>query len=108
MGEEQLQAVKEMQNSLKTLEGHLEGKKFFGGDTIGFVDIIAGWVPSLLGIIEEIIGIKIINEEDLPLISAWIKDFMDHNLLKETMPPQEKVMAHMRAIRENVLSAVPA
>ncbi|KAG1342302.1 glutathione transferase GST 23 [Cocos nucifera] len=108
VGEEQLQAVKEMQESLKTLEGHLEENKFFGGETIGFVDIIAGWMPSWLGMIEEIIGIKIINEEDLPLISAWIKDFLDHNLVKETMPPQEKVMAHMRAIRENVLSAMSA
>ncbi|XP_038972932.1 glutathione transferase GST 23-like [Phoenix dactylifera] len=108
VGEEQLRAVKEMQESLKTLEGHLEGKKFFGGETIGFVDIIAGWMATLLGIIEEIIGIKIINEQDLPLISAWIKHFLDHNLVKETMPPQEKVMAHMRAIRENVLSTMSA
>lgn len=108
VGEEQLKAVKEMQESLKTLEGHFGGKKFFGGETIGFVDIIAGRMPCWLGIIEEIIGIKIISEKELPLISAWIKDFLDHNLVKETMAPLEKVMAHIRAIRENVLSTMSA
>ncbi|KAK7838983.1 glutathione transferase gst 23 [Quercus suber] len=43
-GEEQERAVKEAHENLKILESGLEGKRFFGGETIGFVDIIAGWI----------------------------------------------------------------
>ncbi|ONK74162.1 uncharacterized protein A4U43_C03F3400 [Asparagus officinalis] len=102
-GEEQLKAVKELQERLKTLEEYLEGKKFFGGETIGLVDIVAGWIPSWIPIIEEIVGIKIVDEEELPLIYAWMHDILELDLVKKTMPPLDEVKTHMRNIREDVL-----
>lgn len=103
-GEEQLKEVKELQDRLKTLEGYLQGKRFFGGETIGLVDIIAGWIPSWLPIIEEIIDMKIVDDKELPLISAWMHEILDLDLVKETMPPLEKVTSHMRNIRESALT----
>ncbi|CAI9772770.1 unnamed protein product [Fraxinus pennsylvanica] len=49
VGEEQEKCVKEACEHLKTLESALEeGKRFFGGETIGFVDIAAGgWDAGL-------------------------------------------------------------
>lgn len=103
-GDEQLEAVKELQERLKVLEGYLEGKKFFGGSTIGLVDIVAGWIPSWNNIMEEIIGIKIVDGEKLPLLTAWIHDILELDLVKESRPPLDEVKAHMRKIRENILS----
>lgn len=102
-GEDLLKAVKELQERLKTLEGYLEGKKFFGGEHIGLVDIVAGWIPSWINIIEEIINMKIVDEE-LPLMSAWIHDILDLDLVKESMLPLDEVMAHMRNIRKRMLA----
>lgn len=103
-GEELLEAVKELQDRLRTLEGYLKGKKFFGGETIGVVDIVAGWIPSLIHVIEEIVGVKIVDDEKLPLICAWMRDILDLDLVKESMPPLDEVMIHMRNIRKSVLA----
>ncbi|XP_039144721.1 glutathione transferase GST 23-like [Dioscorea cayenensis subsp. rotundata] len=104
-GEELKKAVEELKKNLKTLEGYLEGKKFFGGDIIGLVDIVAGWIPCWLPMIEELVGVTIVNEEHLPLIKAWMHDVLELDVVKETMPPLDKTAAHMKAIRENVLAA---
>ncbi|XLT14672.1 hypothetical protein HN51_060362 [Arachis hypogaea] len=39
VGEEQQKAAEEPRENLKRLEVGLEGKRFFGGDNIGFADI---------------------------------------------------------------------
>ena len=103
-GEEQLKAIKVFQERVKTLEGYLQGKKFFGGETIGLVDIIACWIPTCIHVMEEIIGTKLIEDKELPLISAWMQDILDLDLVKESMPPLDEVKAHMRNIRERVLA----
>ncbi|KAK7839014.1 glutathione transferase gst 23 [Quercus suber] len=46
-GEEKEKAAKEARENLKTLESGLEGKHFFGGETLGFVDIAAGPLAGL-------------------------------------------------------------
>lgn len=103
-GEEQIKAVEELKERLKTLERYLQGKKFFGGESIGMVDIVTGWITIWTGIIEEIIGMQIIDEKELPLISEWARDFLELELVKESMPPLDEVKAHMRNIRELVLA----
>ncbi|KAJ0984678.1 hypothetical protein J5N97_003034 [Dioscorea zingiberensis] len=105
VGEELKKAVEEFRHNLKTLEGYLEGKKFFGGDMIGMVDIVAGWIPCWVGMIEGLVSMTIVDEEYLPRIKAWIHDILELDLVKQTMPPLDKVEAHMRAIRETVLAA---
>lgn len=104
-GEEQLKAIKEFQANLKILEDHLQDKKFFNGETIGVVDIVAGWIPIWLGIIEEVIGFKILDEEELPLFKAWMDNVLDLDIVKESMPPLDKTKSHLKNIRESVLSA---
>lgn len=67
------------------------------------MDIVAGWIPSWLRIIEEIVGIKIVDEEELPLINAWMHDILELDLVKKTMPPLDEVKTYMRNIREDFL-----
>ncbi|KAK3229430.1 hypothetical protein Dsin_001311 [Dipteronia sinensis] len=43
-GEQQEKEVKEAKEAMEVLEGELKGKKFFGGDNIGLVDIVLGWI----------------------------------------------------------------
>ncbi|XLS79339.1 hypothetical protein HN51_063564, partial [Arachis hypogaea] len=61
VGEEQQKAAEEARENLKKLEVGLEGKRFFGGDNIGFADIAIGWLPYWIGIVEEVVAINLID-----------------------------------------------
>ena len=97
-GEEQERAVKEAHENFKVLESGLEGKRFFGGETIGFVDIAAGWIGCWAQITAEIIGIKLIDAETMPLLHSWFQDFLEIPLIKECMPPQDKLLEHIKEL----------
>ncbi|OVA15264.1 SAICAR synthetase [Macleaya cordata] len=107
VGEEQEKAVKETQNNLKTLEMGLKGK-FFGGERIGFVDVAAGWIPLWIRITEEIVGVELVDEESMPLLSAWFRDVLDVEILKERLPPRDKLLAHCKSSREKLVAATTA
>lgn len=68
-GEENEKSVKEVKINLKILESSLEGKRFFGGETISFVDVVAGWIGYWARIIKKIMNVKLIDEENIPLLA---------------------------------------
>ncbi|KAF8377335.1 hypothetical protein HHK36_030712 [Tetracentron sinense] len=105
LGEEQEKCTKEARENLKTLETALKGRKFFGGETIGFVDIAVGWLGYWIRIVEEIVGINLLEEETMPLLSAWVQDFLDVALVKERLPPRDKLLQLNKGFREQMIAS---
>ncbi|KAL5736908.1 hypothetical protein ACOSQ2_031696 [Xanthoceras sorbifolium] len=100
-GEEQEKAAKEIFEMLKILEEKgLGDKKFFGGDTINLVDIAYGWLPLWFESIEEAVGVKVMEPTTLQRLHAWIQNFMEVDVIKENLPDREKLLAHMKKLRE--------
>ena len=66
-GKEKEEAMVPSMEYLKFLEEKLKGKKFFGGDTIRFVDLALAWLANLISILEEIVGLKVGDGEKFPL-----------------------------------------
>ncbi|XLS79330.1 hypothetical protein HN51_063555 [Arachis hypogaea] len=97
VGEEQQKAAEEARENLKRLEVGLEGKRFFGGDNIGFADIAIGWLPYWIGIAEEVVAINLIDAESIPKLYSWFHAFIDIPIIKELMPPQHKLLHHTKA-----------
>jgi hypothetical protein len=81
-GEAQRKAVHEAQQCLKTLETALEGKKFFGGETVGYLDIVVGWYAHWLPVTEEVIGASVVTDKELPLMKAWFDRFLAVDAVK--------------------------
>ncbi|KAE8654285.1 Adenine nucleotide alpha hydrolases-like superfamily protein [Hibiscus syriacus] len=75
------QAAEEACECLKALESALNGKRFFGGDAIGMVDIAANFVGFWLGIIQEVAGLE----------------FVSCSVVKENFPPKDKVSVAFKA-----------
>lgn len=69
-----------------------------GGQTFGFVDLALGWLDNLISILKDIAGLKIVHEERLPLLSAWIQDFADAQIIKDNWPPQAQMLANCHAL----------
>ncbi|KAM0953890.1 putative glutathione transferase [Dioscorea sansibarensis] len=88
---------------LELLENELKGKKFFGGDTIGIVDIAASFVALWAIVLQEVAGISLINEEKNPILCNWIEEFLSSEVVKESLPEREKLFAYFHAKKEVIL-----
>ncbi|XAR63351.1 Glutathione transferase [Bertholletia excelsa] len=104
-GKQQEEAIPPAIEILKIIEEELKGKKYFGGQTIGLADIAFGWMANLLYVLEEITGLKLMNTQNFPSLSAWINNFSDVPAIKENWPPHEKLVTKFQAIREKYLAA---
>ncbi|KAI8545632.1 hypothetical protein RHMOL_Rhmol07G0054900 [Rhododendron molle] len=104
-GKEQEEAVLRVMENLKYIEEELKGKKFFGGATIGFTDIALCWTANLLGIIEEVTGIKFVDAEKFPQISQWILNFCDVPVIEANWPPRDKLVIKLQTIREKHITS---
>lgn len=86
---------------MKTLENELKGKKFFGGDEIGLVDITANVIAFWFDVLLELLGIKLLTKEKLPRLCEWIDNYLDNSIIKGTLPTRE----HFREYMSNVLKS---
>lgn len=103
-GKEQDEAIPTATENLKLLEEELKGKKFFGGESIGYLDLAFGWIANLVSVLEEIIGKKLLDPEMFPLLSEWAVNFAEDPLIKECWPPRDKMVEKFVAIRETYLN----
>ncbi|KAM4127532.1 hypothetical protein ACJW30_02G097100 [Castanea mollissima] len=105
-GEEQEKAVKDTLEMLRAIEAHgLVDKKYFGGDKIGIVDIAFGQIAQWLGVIEDIVGVKLLEAHKFPRLHAWIKNFKEVPIIKENLPDRDEMMVFFKHFREMLLTS---
>ncbi|XP_048332628.2 probable glutathione S-transferase [Ziziphus jujuba] len=105
-GEEREKAKNESLEVLKTIEEHgLGDKKFFGGEEIGIVDIAFGWMSLWLGVIEEIVGVKLLEAHLFPRLYAWTKNFKEVPVIKQNLPDRHELLLHCKGVREKSLGS---
>ncbi|KAI9185528.1 hypothetical protein LWI28_008163 [Acer negundo] len=103
-GKEQEDAIDEAIENLKLLEEQLKGKKFFGGEKIGLADLGLGMLANLVPVFEEIIGMKIIDEERFPSLLSWMHEFSQVAIIKESWPPHDKLIVKFQVLRDRHLA----
>ncbi|KAF6135830.1 hypothetical protein GIB67_028149 [Kingdonia uniflora] len=106
VGEGQKKAIQDSLEVLKILEEHgLGAKKFFGGETIGLMDMTLGWMAYWISILEEIAGVKLLEEHKFPRLFKWIKNFKEFPIIKENLPDYDKTLARFKGHREKIVGA---
>ncbi|KAK4341613.1 hypothetical protein RND71_040114 [Anisodus tanguticus] len=106
-GEEQERAVKDSLKMLKTIEEYAfknQNNIFFIGEKIGIVDIAFGWICHWLKIIEDVGGVKMLEENSLPNLQDWMRKFKDVPLIKESLPDQQKMFLPFKLTREMLIA----
>jgi glutathione S-transferase len=92
--EEKKKAVDAALELLTFLEKHIQGKKFFGGEKIGYLDIVAGWISYWLNVLEELGEIELLTAERFPSLHEWSHNFIQTSPIKDCIPPREMVVEY--------------
>ncbi|KAJ0013229.1 hypothetical protein Pint_20918 [Pistacia integerrima] len=106
-GSNKRREVKEAKETLEVIEEEPKGKKLFGGDKIGLIDIVLGWICIWLVAIEEASLVKIFDSEKCACIAKWMVDFVEWPFVKQNLPPRDKLANYYKKVRHSVL-ALPA
>lgn len=105
IGEEHERAVKDSQEMLKTIEEDAlgGGKKILGGDEIGMVDIAFGGIALWVEVIEDVVGVKLLELECFPKLYAWMKNFKESSVIKENLPDKNEMFVYFKNLRERLV-----
>ncbi|KAF3341405.1 glutathione transferase GST 23-like protein [Carex littledalei] len=108
-GEVQKAAVDQVHENLALIErelreGFFKDRKFFGGDSIGLLDIVLGCGSYWLAVFDEVLtDVKLVDPEALPLFHAWLREFEALDEVKETIPAVDKLLEYAKAVRQMLL-----
>ena len=96
-------ATKEVREVLKVLEETIGDKKYFGGEEIGLLDINLGWIALSFGVIEDIVGVKVLVVDDFPCLFTWIQNFREHPAIKTNFPSHQELFDYYKQKRETMV-----
>ncbi|KAG5136396.1 hypothetical protein AAZX31_08G116400 [Glycine max] len=103
-GDDQQNAVKVGRELMEKIEEEIKGKKFFGGDNIGYLDIALGWISYWIPVWEEVGSMLIIEPLKFPAITAWMTNFLSHPVIKDNLPPRDKMLVYYSSRRKALSS----
>ncbi|KAG6423978.1 hypothetical protein SASPL_114387 [Salvia splendens] len=96
----QEKAVKDAIGHLERLEEKLGGRRFFGGDTTGYLDLMMGFIAYMLPVWEEVAAVTILDASKFPNLAAWKSNFVDHPAIKADLPSKDEMFTFFQWQRE--------
>lgn len=81
---------------LSILETELKGKKFFGGDAIGLLDIAASYVAHWVGVFQEVAEVDLFNKDEHPVLWRWSQEFVNSDVAKKCLPQRASLVAFFK------------
>jgi len=94
-------AMEEVAAGLEVLEEAFvkcsKGKAFFGGDSIGYIDIALGCFLAWLKVSEEIGDAKLFDDTKTPCLVAWAHRFCSDEAVRGVLQESDKLIEQARA-----------
>ncbi|KAK6787584.1 hypothetical protein RDI58_016109 [Solanum bulbocastanum] len=95
-GEAKAKAIESVQELYAFIEKQIEGKKFFGGEQIGYLDLVMGWKTLWLSAMEEVGNVKLLDPEKFPSLHQWAENFKEIPIIHECMPQKETLVNYFQ------------
>lgn len=100
IGEERERAVEELSKLTRVFEDGMKkdfpGKfPFYHGKSLGLLDVVVG--PNVCNYLalREVVG-DVIHSKRNPDFCSWVDALKEHPLIKETVPPQHKMVQKLK------------
>ncbi|KAG8053949.1 hypothetical protein GUJ93_ZPchr0001g29814 [Zizania palustris] len=103
-GDAQEGFVKEIKENLALLEGQLNGKRFFGGDAVGYLDVAASPFAYWLEVLEEVSGVSLATADEYPDLCRWAKEYTSDDKVMKCLPDRAKLLAHFTAMKDRYIT----
>ncbi|KAL6603256.1 hypothetical protein ACP70R_043617 [Stipagrostis hirtigluma subsp. patula] len=107
-GEAQERFVRETRESLAILDAQLDGKRFFGGDALGFVDLAACTLALWLDVLQEVAGVRLVVDGEYPALRRWAKEYTSDETVRRCLPDRDQLAAYFAANKARFTSLVHA
>ncbi|KAM0868125.1 hypothetical protein ACQ4PT_041551 [Festuca glaucescens] len=108
-GQAQVALAASARESLTLLEAQLpEGRRFFGGDAIGFLDIAASGVALWLPVFEEMAGVTLLAEEEHTALCRWAWEYAAEETVRQCTPDRTMMIAFLTPKRGMFMSTAKA
>ncbi|KAL0421208.1 UNVERIFIED_CONTAM: Glutathione S-transferase U17 [Sesamum latifolium] len=76
-----------------------KGKDFFGGDGVGYLDIVLGSCLGWLRVTEIIVEVALLDPIKTPRLAKWADRFSSEDAVKDILPETEKLLELFRKIQ---------
>ncbi|KAK9116932.1 hypothetical protein Sjap_015879 [Stephania japonica] len=100
--EAKVEPLGQMKAGLELLEKALKdcgkGGAFYGGEKIGYVDIVFGSNLGWVRAVESMGEVKLLDEEKTPGLVGWAERFCSHEAVKDVMPETEKLIEFAKKV----------
>ena len=98
--EDQDEAKEELMQGLKTVEGELGDKLYFGGESIGYVDVALAPFISWFYTYETCGNFSI--ESGCPKLIAWAKRCKENESVSKALPDPLKIYDYMLQLKKKL------
>ncbi|KAL9240894.1 hypothetical protein vseg_015063 [Gypsophila vaccaria] len=103
-------ALNQLKQDLKLLEEALNkvsnGKPFFGGDSIGYVDIVFGSYLGWIRTSERMNNVELLDVANTPSLVTWARKFCAHEAVKGVMPDTDRLVEFAKGMLAKRRAAV--
>lgn len=94
--EERKSLVQKLSEGLILLEeafiGCSKGMAYFGGDSIGYLDIILGSCLAWLRVTEKVVGVELMDPTKAPQLAKWAERLCSDDRVKAVFPNFDRLM----------------
>ncbi|XP_062200890.1 probable glutathione S-transferase GSTU6 [Phragmites australis] len=101
--EERAEAMRQTFAAADALEGGLKecskGKDFFGGDSVGCVDIVLGSLVSWVKATSVLAGAELFDAAKMPLLAAWMERFGELDAAKAVLQDVDRAVEYARMLQ---------